>query len=103
MKAPKSLPRQPGADRLQPINSLLHIHPNPANTWVAFDCDLLVPPKDASLVVRDLTGRTVYRKDLREQMGQVVWDTRQVAPATYAATLYSGGRALRTGKSILLP
>ena len=86
-----------------PIQPLLHIHPNPANTWVAFDYDLLVPPKDASIVVRDLTGRTVYRQDLREQLGQLVWDTRQTAPGTYTATLYSGSRPLRTEKLILQP
>ncbi len=85
------------------VQALLHIHPNPASTWVAIDYDLLVEPKQAALVVRDIAGRELYRKALHNQRHQLVWDTRQVAPGTYAATLYNGQRALRTEKIVLQP
>lgn len=81
----------------------LLLHPNPASAWVAIDYDLLVEPTHAAIVIRDIAGREVKRIALREQQQQVVWDTRQMAPGTYVATLYHGQRALRTEKIVLQP
>ncbi|MDX9751452.1 MAG: delta-60 repeat domain-containing protein [Flavobacteriales bacterium] len=86
-----------------PAQALLSIHPNPADAWVALDYDLLVPPQDAALVVRDMGGREVYRQELRQQKQQVVWDVRPVAPGTYTASLLIGERMLRTEKIIIRP
>lgn len=99
--APKSLPRTelPAAGRL--VQALLAIHPNPADAWVAFDYDLLVPPDDAVLVVRDVTGREVYRKALHEARQQVMWDTRMMAPGTYTASLINGKQLLRSEKIVI--
>jgi hypothetical protein len=99
--APKSLPRTelPAAGHL--VQALLAIHPNPADSWVAFDYDLLVPPDDAVLVVRDVTGREVYRKALHEARQQVVWDTRMMAPGTYTASLINGKQLLRSEKIVI--
>jgi hypothetical protein len=98
---PKSLPRTelPAAGKL--VQALLAIHPNPADAWVAFDYDLLVPPDDALLVIRDITGREVYRKVLLEARQQVVWDTRMMAPGTYTATLINGKQLLRSEKIVI--
>src|SRR5690606_438211 len=98
---PKSLPRTelPAAGKL--VQALLAIHPNPADAWVAFDYDLLVPPDDAQLVIRDITGREVYRKVLLEARQQVVWDTRMMAPGTYTATLINGKQLLRSEKIVI--
>ena len=98
---PKSLPRTelPSAGHL--VQALLAIHPNPADAWVAFDYDLLVPPEDAVLVVRDVTGREVYRKALHEARQQVVWDTRMMAPGTYTASLIDRKQLLRSEKIVI--
>ncbi|MDX9751984.1 MAG: hypothetical protein RBT71_12965, partial [Flavobacteriales bacterium] len=98
---PKSLPRTelPAVGNL--VQALLAIHPNPADAWVAFDYDLLVPPDDALLVIRDITGREVYRKVLQEARQQVVWDTRMMAPGTYTASLINGKQLLRSEKIVI--
>lgn len=80
---------------------MLHVHPNPADAWVAFDYDLLAPPVDAVLVVRDVTGREVYRKALHEARQQVMWDTRMMAPGTYTASLINGKQLLRSEKIVI--
>ena len=98
---PKSLPRTAWSSAGAPPQALLSIHPNPADAWVALDYDLLVPPQDAALVVRDMNGREVYRKVLQQQKQQVVWDTRPVAPGTYTASLLIGERVLHTEKIII--
>ncbi|MBL7963928.1 MAG: hypothetical protein JNM31_08790 [Flavobacteriales bacterium] len=95
---PKSLPytRLPAVgSRTQPI---LKLHPNPANSWVALDYELPVPPKDAALVIRDIMGREVFRLKLNDQVRQVVWDVRTAAPGSYTVTLLNGGEQLRTEK-----
>lgn len=94
---PRSVQQAGGAGTV----ALLKAQPNPADTWMAFTYDLLVEPKQAALVIRDLVGREVYRRELREQQQQVVWDTRQVPPGTYTATLYNNERQLRTEKVII--
>ncbi len=85
------------------VQALLHIHPNPASTWVAIDYDLLVEPTHAAIVIRDIAGREVKRILLREQQQQMVWDTRQALPGSYTATLLNKGRQLRTEKFIISP
>ncbi len=79
----------------------LTIHPNPANTWVTFDYDILVPPTDAFIIIRDQQGREVYRMKLLVQKNEVVWDTRGVGSGTYVVTLTNKSRDLRTEKLVI--
>jgi hypothetical protein len=99
----KKLPHTPLPGKGRTAQALLHLHPNPAGTWVAMDYDLLVPPHDAAILIRDMTGRDVHRITLREQQQQVVWDTRQAAPGSYTVSLQHKGRQLRTEKLIIRP
>ena len=57
----------------------MQVVPNPATTWATFDYSLRDQPKDAWLVVMDMQGRTMERKQVLQTQGQLVWDTRQVA------------------------
>ena len=91
-----------------PPTAHLRLHPNPATlsgaeAWVAMDYDLLVPPQDAAILIRDMTGREVKRFLLRDTKQQVVWDTRSTAPGSYTVTLQQQGRQLRTEKLIIRP
>jgi hypothetical protein len=98
---PKSLPYTPLPARGAAAQAVLDMHPNPASTWVAFDYDLLAEPTDAAIVIRDLTGRELYRKALQERRQQVVWDTRQAAPGSYTVVLLNSGRQLRAEKLVI--
>lgn len=95
---PRLLP-QAGADT--PTSAVLSIHPNPASSWVAFNYNLQTQPDHAELIVRDATGREVYRAALQASEQQQLWDTREVASGTYNAVLLNGGRELRAEKLIV--
>lgn len=98
---PKSLPYTPLPAKDIAVQAALSIYPNPANSWVAFDYDLLVEPTNAAIVILDLTGREVYRIVLNESQQQKVWDTRQAAPGSYTVVLLNNRQQLRTEKLII--
>lgn len=100
---PKALPYTPLPADGAIAQAVLSLHPNPASTWVAIDYDLLTEPTDAVLVVRDLTGREVFRKALHQHRQQVVWDTRHAAPGSYTVVLLNNGRQLRAEKLVIRP
>jgi len=97
----KSLPYTPLSAQGTGAQAELRIHPNPASTWVTIDYDLLVEPTDAAISIRDMTGREVKRFVLRDQLQQVVWDSREVAPGTYTVMLQNKHHQLRTEKLII--
>ncbi|MBP6313106.1 MAG: exo-alpha-sialidase [Flavobacteriales bacterium] len=97
----KALPRANEPERAAVVQAQLTIQPNPASAWVAFDYDLLVPPTDAYLVIRDLSGREVHRKAILEQKHQLLWDTRLIGSGTYIVTLVNKERDLRTEKLVI--
>ncbi|MBL7964926.1 MAG: T9SS type A sorting domain-containing protein [Flavobacteriales bacterium] len=100
---PKALIHKPKPTIASGEQPLLKIHPNPASTWVALDADLRRSPADAFLVIRDITGREVFRTLLVQQQQQLVWDTRTVAPGTYTIVLVNGGQQARTEKLVVRP
>ena len=100
--APKSLPYTPLAD-LEPVHPSLQLHPNPANTWVAVTYDLLSEPKDAVIIVRDSVGREVARHAVRTREGQLLQDTRELAPGAYTVELLDNNMRKRTEKLIVRP
>jgi hypothetical protein len=97
----KSLPNTPLSKKGTGAQAELHIHPNPASTWVTIDYDLLVEPTDAAISIRDMTGREVKRIVLWDQLQQVLWDSREVAPGTYTVMLQNKHHHLRTEKLII--
>ncbi|MCB0808763.1 MAG: hypothetical protein KDB96_05740 [Flavobacteriales bacterium] len=52
-------------------------------------------------MIRDLSGREVFRMTLHERNQQVVWDTRQAAPGSYTVALLNNGRQLHAEKLII--
>lgn len=86
-----------------PTSAGLSIHPNPANSWVAFNYNLQALPDHAELIVRDAAGREVYRAALQASEQQQLWDTREVASGTYNAVLVNSGHLLCTEKLIVKP
>ena len=70
---PKSLSRWTTGSLKRTAQAGLLIHPNPADTWVAFTCDLMAPADHAALVVRDMAGREVWRASLQGTQEQAVW------------------------------
>ncbi|MDR0969087.1 MAG: T9SS type A sorting domain-containing protein, partial [Lentimicrobiaceae bacterium] len=69
-------------------------HPNPANTWIAFDYTLPEKVTRATLTVTDLQGRTVTTIELTGQQGQHLLDTRQLTAGTYLYTIKTNDKQI---------
>jgi hypothetical protein len=95
----RSLPYTPSTAAA--TQAVLDLRPNPATNWATVEYDLKAVPDQAELVVRDATGREVFRTRLSEQRQQVLWDTRQAAPGSYTVVLLNSGHQLRAEKLIV--
>ncbi len=76
-------------------------YPNPTNGLVTFAYDLEQPTKEVYVVVRDLFGRTVVQLPMKNQRGQLEFDTGGLAKGLYTVSFTSAGRAMYTDKLIV--
>jgi len=101
---PKSNPRQTYA---QPptggSTGSLRIAPNPASTSTTFTYVLKHAPKDASLQLTDLAGRTVHQVRLAQREGIVTWDTQHLVAGIYVVSIRDKGRVVLSEKLIIQP
>lgn len=71
------------------------LHPNPASAWVAMEYELSTPPRNASLRLLDITGRTVRYAQLNRSMDHVHWDLTPLQGGVYSVQLFNdGGRMI---------
>ncbi|MBL0129658.1 MAG: T9SS type A sorting domain-containing protein [Flavobacteriales bacterium] len=95
------------SDRHEPAivaeRPLLVVMPNPATTWATFEFVLPTTVQDAWIVVMDVQGRTMARMKVNQAQGQLVWDTRQVAPGLYHVELLNNGQRLQVEKLVVKP
>lgn len=102
-QAPKTLARPP-TNKPASLNGTLSIHPNPASAWVAVDYVLPEATDNARLIILDLMGRVLHSQLLANAKGQVILDTRTMAPGSYLVEARIGERqALRAEKLIVRP
>jgi hypothetical protein len=60
-------------------------------------------PQNAWITIMDAQGRSMERIAVRQAAGQLVWDTREVAPGLYHVELVVSGQRLQTEKLIVKP
>lgn len=102
-QALKTLARPPTKNPVS-LNGTLSIHPNPANAWVAVDYVLPEATDNARLIILDLMGRVLHSLPLANLEGQVVLDTRTMAPGSYLVEARIGEwQAVRAEKLIVRP
>lgn len=79
----------------------LTLVPNPADVSVTFR--YLLPPEDgtAVIVVRDAAGRELDRLPVKNREGQMLWDTRDVAPGAYSIDLLQNDRRIATEQLLI--
>jgi hypothetical protein len=65
-------------------------NPNPASSWVAFEYELPFNVSKGEILVTDMHGRTIVSFKVTGNVGQQVWDTRQVEKGIYIYTLKAG-------------
>jgi hypothetical protein len=65
--------------------------PNPAHTWVALDYKLPLNETRGEIRINDITGKMMRHFKVYSNVGQDVWDTREVDPGLYYVTIISSG------------
>lgn len=65
-------------------------NPNPASSWVVFEYELPFNVSKGEILVTDMHGRTIVSFKVTGNVGQQVWDTRQVEKGVYIYTLKAG-------------
>ena len=101
--APKSnRTRQREEQARTPQAAQFSIQPNPSRAWVAFSYNFAEGAfKNGSIIVRDLSGRSIATMTLSATQGQELWDVRSVAPGTYVVQYMAEQRLVHTEKLII--
>lgn len=81
----------------------IRAYPNPASVFVTIEHHALAELKDGYLSFRDLTGRELERRKISASPGQVLWDTRDLAPGVYSVELYNGAVLLGSQRIVIKP
>jgi len=74
----------------------LKLYPNPSTNWTTAEIDLRAAPKNAVLVVQDITGRVLQRLVVGNRNTQLVLDSRNLAPGSYRVDLRNDGTVLHS-------
>jgi len=81
----------------------ISVYPNPASAFATVEHHVSTPLKNGYLSFRDLTGREIHRRVLNSSLGQVLWDTRSLAPGVYSVELYNGTELLGSQRIVIKP
>lgn len=65
--------------------------PNPARTWVAINYELPLNETKGEIRITDIIGKVIHYFKVNSNIGQNVWDTRDVPPGLYYVRLTSSG------------
>ena len=84
----------------EPPKTQFRIHPNPAIDQVTFIFDQVSGGK-ASIVIRDLTGKTIALQDISRSSDQITWNSASLAPGIYLVDLMNEGQVLKTEKLVI--
>ena len=92
-----------GVQEQTPPQATLLLWPNPSNqqTWLAYSLPGHSGP--VQLRIRDAQGRLAHSIQASGEEGQVVWDTRDVAPGIYTVELLRDGHVERTERLVIQP
>ena len=88
-------------DQFEDQSPELSAYPNPAGVYATIAYDLKTPRQDAYFVVRDIVGKEVARFPISIGIGELVWDTRTVAPGSYTIEMVNDEATLSTVKLIV--
>ncbi|HOY32149.1 MAG TPA: M1 family aminopeptidase [Bacteroidales bacterium] len=82
-------------------NGLLNVFPNPSNNSFTFSFDI---KEKAYIKVFDISGKEVWMNETRDKEKSMIWNTRNMAPGTYFAQMFSvkGNQKLGERKLLLI-
>ena len=79
------------------------LQPNPASTWCAVSFQGLTDHTVAELLLEDASGRTIQRAMARGAQGQVLFDTRGLAPGVYLMRLSGSAMSPSAQRLVVQP
>ncbi len=98
--APKSA-RARSAPKPIAVLPVLHLQPNPTESWVAVNYQIPNEAKNARLLVTDVAGRVIEDIGLQGAFGQHVMNTEAWARGSYAVRLIANSASLKTDRLIV--
>lgn len=72
--------------------------PNPARDYITFEYQVGDIESEVSIIVMDLSGRTIKTFSLGDNKGKALWDTREVSQGQYLFMLKSQEQILKSGR-----
>jgi hypothetical protein len=84
-----------------PLEKRFSTYPNPAENWVTFRYRFDLPPTNAFVTVKDPLGREIASLPMTNAVGQLVFDTRDLANGMYTVSYTAGGRPLKLDKLVV--
>ena len=85
----------------QTTGPTLQVFPNPTSRYATIEVDLVAPPQNAAVVVKDVAGRVLFRLNVSSTIEQLVFDSRELASGSYTFQLESSGNVLVTEQLII--
>ncbi|MDT8394256.1 MAG: T9SS type A sorting domain-containing protein [Bacteroidales bacterium] len=64
-------------------NAVLHVFPNPADHWVAFEYQVPGNEESINILIYNSTGQIEHTLSMSGNTGQLIWDVQNVEPGVY--------------------
>jgi hypothetical protein len=78
----------------------IEAYPNPAKEWTAFEYFLPIASDKSTIVISDSKGQKIESIELMGNMGEVIWDTREIEPGVYFYILKNNNIS-KSGKVVI--
>lgn len=74
--------------------------PNPAKEWAAFEYFLPIAYDKSTIVISDSKGQQIESIELTGNMGEAIWDTREIESGVYFYILKNNNTS-KSGKVVI--
>ncbi len=88
-------------ERFMQKASMGAMYPNPANDRVSFTYMIESSPSSKTLLIQDLTGKVIEQKEILKLQGVQHFETSNLAPGIYLATMILDGQQVAAKKFIV--
>ena len=79
----------------------LKVYPNPAKDYVNFEWKLN-SAKQREIRISSVTGIIIQRHTIKSEVGQWLWDTRNIKEGTYIYELLEDNKRIDSGKILII-
>lgn len=77
------------------------VSPNPSNNFTIFDLNISSLTNQATITVKELTGKIIYTQSIKSLKGQYLIDVSKFNDGLYIYEINNDNRIIKTGKYIV--